>query len=198
MLSNQRSKFDMNSRKVQEIIRKKRIPLNLGDFFDHYSFALGLSIPLCYALFEIIINKTVDTFLLTLGLVFLLPALLTFIYFGPKQLKLKELPITFSNNTVAYTCIKETFDRLAWPIISTANKDFISALRPWAFKIGSSGKGQEVSVFIENGLLYIISLHYPNSQAQFWDHRNAKNTLIFEKELRITASKDPIASKALT
>ena len=171
--------------------------MNLGTFFDHYSLAFGMSIPISFALYEFIINKNVDTFLLTLGLLFFVPALITFIYFGPKQLKLKKISLEFDNDQVAFTYSKETFDRLGWQIISSNNKDFISALRPWPFSIGNSGLGQEVSVFIESGRLYIVSLHYPNTQAQFWYNRNSKNVLIFEKEMKKYSAQQQINASRL-
>jgi hypothetical protein len=107
----------MDETKLKIILRKKKVPLTFWLAFEHYAVAIILTTPSFGAIYRILTNRPFDTFIVILGLICLIPGLTIYLYFGPRQLKLKKINMIFQNNVVAYEKAKYILGKLNWPIL---------------------------------------------------------------------------------
>jgi len=175
----------MTSEQVSEIIELKRIPLTTKMWFSHYLRAILPAALACYFIFKYFIVDIYkdDCYTLVLGILILTPSLYIFLYLGKKQLKLKKIPIKFLDNNTAFLLSKQTFNYYNWPVIEEINDTYIKALRRFHLgKIPLEQGAQAISVFIEHGEVYVISLFHPTTESAFFT-KHKKNAFLFEKKL---------------
>jgi hypothetical protein len=175
----------MTAEQVSEILKLKRIPLTPKMAFNHYFLAMVMKILGCICLYLFIWNDLIEGeyFPLILALHFIIPALYIFLFLGKKQLKLNKIKTRYLDNKTAFILSKATFNCLNWKIIQEIADVYVVALRQYHLGGVPIERGaQAISVFIENGEIFIISLYYPTTQSEFF-RNHKKNIYFFEKKL---------------
>ncbi|MEI6854306.1 MAG: hypothetical protein WCL06_15770 [Bacteroidota bacterium] len=173
----------MDPEQINRILQEKRIPLtNLRRIIEHYTMvfpALFLFFCCLYIYFDI-----GDAFGLFMAAPCLFFALFIIFYLGKKSLKLKKVQYHFADNRQAYIAAKKVFEFYKWDILEENSINYIKAFRAdyYFIKRKSPWKGRSISVFIEFGNIYIISLYHPRTQAEIFGDLT-RNVKLFENKI---------------
>lgn len=168
---------------LSRILEEKRIPLTNLRMILMYYFAVFPAL-LGFFLFLYFYLDSGDAFGLVIAIPWLFLALFILLYLGKKQLKLKMVQYHFADDRFAYLKAKEVFLFYRWDIIEENGINYIKALRADTFfGVKLPPRGRAVSIFIEQGNIYIISLFHPWTKADILG-LNSRNVLLFERKIK--------------
>jgi hypothetical protein len=168
---------------IKRILEEKRIPLtNLRMVLMHYAMVFPALFGFFFFLY--IYFDSGDAFGLFMAAPWLFFALFITLYLGKKSLKLKKIQYHFADNRQAYTAAKKVFEFYKWDVLEENSINYIKAFRAdyYFIKRKSPWKGRSISVFIEFGNIYIISLYHPRTQAEIFGDLT-RNVKLFENKI---------------